>query len=167
MADTQPAAHAVAASRRMPCGASFAAEQTPRGRVSLFTGCVSRAMDRATEITIARLLARLGYVVDVPHDQVCCGALDQHAGRAESAQKLARQNCRAFGANDTVVLSTATGCTATLLDYGRLAAQDGARFGPAFAISPTSFSRHGTPTRTLPPRSTRAWPCICPALPVT
>lgn len=112
----------------MPMRRSFAAEQTPRGRVSLFTGCVSRAMDQATEITVARLLARLGYVVDVPHDQVCCGALDQHAGRAESAQKLARENCRAFGANDTVVLSTATGCTATLLDYGRLAEQDGASF---------------------------------------
>jgi len=109
-----------------PLRASFSSEQATRGRVSLFTGCASRAMDRATEITIASLLARLGYVVDVPHDQVCCGALDQHAGRAESAQKLARQNCRAFGANDTAVLSTATGCTATLLDYGRLAAQDGA-----------------------------------------
>ncbi|MGB5621078.1 MAG: (Fe-S)-binding protein, partial [Gammaproteobacteria bacterium] len=57
---------------------------------------------------------------------VCCGALDQHAGRAESAQQLARQNCRAFGTDDTAVLSTATSCTATLLDYGRLAEQDGA-----------------------------------------
>lgn len=100
----------------------------PVGRVSLFSGCVTRVMDRRTLVNVAGLLARLGYRVDVPRDQVCCGALDQHAGRGDRARRLARDNCRAFGTEATPVLSTATGCTATLLDYGYLAPGEGEAF---------------------------------------
>lgn len=91
-----------------------------RGRVQLFTGCVSRTMDRRAQAVIVKLLIRLGYCVDIPARQVCCGALDQHAGRAQQTRQLAQKNSAAFGPDDTPVLSTATGCTATLLDYGRL-----------------------------------------------
>ncbi len=97
----------------------------PLGRVKLFTGCVSRAMDRGAQIIVAQLLARLGYRVQIPRGQGCCGALDQHAGRNGRAAGLAARNCRAFGIDDTPILSMATGCTATLLDYGRLAPGDG------------------------------------------
>jgi len=99
---------------------SYEPEGQPLGRVKLFTGCVSRVMDRNSQIVIAELLARLGYRVQIPRDQGCCGALDQHAGRNGKAVGLAARNCRAFGADDTPVLSMATGCTATLLDYGHL-----------------------------------------------
>lgn len=118
--------------RRLPTPASAArpsdAESVPvdtdqddnRGRVKLFTGCVSRAMDRRAQAAIVMLLTRLGYRVDIPAGQVCCGALDQHAGRAQQTRQLAQKNSAAFGQDDTPVLSTASGCTATLLDYARL-----------------------------------------------
>lgn len=91
-----------------------------RGDVYLFRGCVSHSMDRSTLVAAASVLAHLGYRVRVPDDQTCCGALDQHHGREGHASALADRNTRAFGRGEQPILTTASGCAATLLDYGRL-----------------------------------------------
>lgn len=133
------------------------------GQVELFTGCVSRAMDRGSQSMVAELLARLGYRVRIPRDQGCCGALDQHAGRHGKAADLAARNCRAFGAHDTPILSMATGCTATLLDYGHLDPGDGAALRArvtdiaSFLLRAWDPVRH--PARPVPARVALHLPC--------
>jgi glycolate oxidase iron-sulfur subunit len=69
------------------------------------------SVNRAT----VRVLARNGFDVVVPRGQGCCGALQAHAGDAELAHGLARQNVTAFdpGGVDAIV-SNSAGCGAAL-----------------------------------------------------
>ncbi len=102
--------------------------QAGRGRrVQLFTGCVSRAMDGRTLDDAVRLLEAAGFAVHTPAGQVCCGAMDQHGGRPSVARQLAASNIRAFVGSEPVAC-VATGCAATLGEYGRLAPAGGEAF---------------------------------------
>jgi glycolate oxidase iron-sulfur subunit len=77
--------------------------------------------NRATE----RALRMNGYqLVDAPR-QGCCGALHAHAGDADAARALARQNVAAFEAcgADFIAVNSA-GCGAMLKDYGHLLHDD-------------------------------------------
>ena len=74
----------------------YPATAEPRGRISLFAGCVGRHTDAdALEAAVA-ILTRQGFVVKVPASQVCCGAIHSHAGEMEKAQGFIRQNRDAF-----------------------------------------------------------------------
>jgi len=95
-----------------------------RGRVSLFSGCASRLFDAQTRDAAIFLLNRLGYVVDIPPEQGCCGALHLHEGDGQQAQALARRNLAAFGNGDQPILSTASGCSAQLREYTTLLGED-------------------------------------------
>jgi glycolate oxidase iron-sulfur subunit len=97
----------------------------PGASVQLFTGCVGAALDGATLDDVRRALEAAGWRVESPRRQRCCGALDQHAGRAQPAARLARRNLEAFAGEDPIV-SCASGCSATLMDYARVAGADGA-----------------------------------------
>ncbi|MFQ5995192.1 MAG: (Fe-S)-binding protein [Acidiferrobacterales bacterium] len=91
---------------------------TPRATVGLFTGCVANVLDPATSSASIRLLNKLGYKVQIPPAQVCCGALHQHAGLLDKAAALMRQNLRAFAESQLqAVISTASGCGAMLMEY--------------------------------------------------
>lgn len=91
--------------------------------VMLFTGCVGEGLfarvNRATE----RVLQASGFHVDIPKEQVCCGALHAHAGDLEGARELAKKNIAAFGTEGAVV-TNAGGCGAMLATYGHLLAND-------------------------------------------
>ena len=107
-----------ALSPQEPFARFYPARETTRGRVMLFTGCLARITDRQTLDAAIRLLNRLGYEVRVP-EQGCCGALHLHSGQSRTATELMRQTIQAFaGATDTI-LSTASGCTATLCECGK------------------------------------------------
>lgn len=94
----------------------------------LFTGCMGEWADRETLLGSARLAAALGVPLNIPKDQTCCGALHQHAGLHDDAAALAQQNLRAFGMADQPVLCSASGCTATLMEYAQLAGRAGSAF---------------------------------------
>ena len=72
------------------------AEGPRRARVALFTGCAADAMFPETTQHTAWVLQKNGCEVWIPRNQVCCGALHYHAGRAEPAQAFGQENCRAF-----------------------------------------------------------------------
>ena len=92
-----------------------------RGRVALFSGCIGSVADVATQRDTVRLLTRLGYEVGIPERQVCCGALLEHAGDPSGARGLADANLAAFDiAHLDAVISTASGCSAHLAEYGTL-----------------------------------------------
>ena len=97
-------------------------------RVALFTGCAGEVFDRKTLKSAITVLATLGYRVEIPAAQGCCGAIDQHAGRTRRAQRLVDRNLAAFDDGYDAVISTASGCGAMLAEYGRHGGAAGAQF---------------------------------------
>ena len=83
--------------------------------VALFRGCIARRYDAQTHAALARLCRAARLDVAIPDAQTCCGALHAHAGAKEAAAGLAQRNRAAFAA-DVPVLSSATGCHASLAD---------------------------------------------------
>ncbi len=101
------------------------AKSQPRYRVAFLTGCVQDELFRGTNLATVRVLARNGCEVVIPKQQACCGALHAHVGERENALELARRNIDAFeqsGADFYIV--NASGCGATLKDYGHLLHHD-------------------------------------------
>lgn len=94
------------------------AHGTARGTVGLFLGCVARLSDAETLHASVFVLNRLGYAVQVVPRQTCCGALHEHGGAQETAQRLAQENRAAFAGLDLqAIVHTASGCGATLAEY--------------------------------------------------
>jgi glycolate oxidase iron-sulfur subunit len=91
-----------------------------RGVVNLFRGCAGSLFDQQTLNASQRLLESLGYRVNIPEQQGCCGALHQHNGDPATAARLAEENRMAFSANNGPILVTASGCTAHLTGYKNL-----------------------------------------------
>jgi glycolate oxidase iron-sulfur subunit len=98
-----------------------------RGEVLLFKGCVGEALDGRTLQDAVRLLAAAGWNVRIPPEQGCCGAMDLHGGDPAAAAQSAARNLSAF-AGGALVATCATGCAATLCEYGRVASGEGATF---------------------------------------
>jgi glycolate oxidase iron-sulfur subunit len=91
------------------------------GRVALFTGCVGNIVERPALLALQQLLARLGFEVILPREQVCCGALHQHNGQPAKARELAARNRAVFDAEPVdAILFVASGCGTQLLDYPQL-----------------------------------------------
>jgi glycolate oxidase iron-sulfur subunit len=93
-----------------------------RGKVALFTGCIARLTDAPTLHDSIKVLTALGYDVHVPPAQTCCGALHRHSGDTHGADELMQRNIAAFPADVEAIITTASGCGATLIEY------DDARF---------------------------------------
>jgi len=79
-----------------------------RGRVSLFVGCVAGTYEQGSRQSLTRLLAAVGFDVEIPTGQTCCGTAAAHLGDRRTAAELAARNRRAF--SEAPVLSLATGC---------------------------------------------------------
>lgn len=134
-----------------------------RGRVQLFTGCVSELVDGSTLRDCVEVLNHCGFEVELPKKQGCCGALHQHNGLQTGAQPLFEANLAAFGASDVPVLGTATGCTAMLREYeihapGNAAAAFSARIEDIGSF----LARHWPKTLSIQTRPVTAWlhePC--------
>ena len=102
----------------------LAADQTRRPAapptVALFRGCVMDLLFSHVHAATRRTLEVNGYrVLDLP-DQMCCGALHEHAGDRESARALASANVEALAGRADFVVVNSAGCGALLKDYGHL-----------------------------------------------
>ncbi|MDP2786162.1 MAG: (Fe-S)-binding protein [Sulfurimicrobium sp.] len=101
-----------------PVAGTYPAQGAARGVVGLFLGCVARLSDAETLHAAVFVLNQLGYAVQVAPRQTCCGALHDHGGERETAQRLARENRTAFAGLDLqVIVHAASGCGATLAEY--------------------------------------------------
>jgi glycolate oxidase iron-sulfur subunit len=88
--------------------------------VALFRGCVMDTLFRHVHAATRRTLEANGYrVIDVA-DQVCCGALHEHAGDRSAARALARANVDALAGKADFIVVNSAGCGALLKDYGHL-----------------------------------------------
>jgi len=90
----------------------------------LFGGCVGDGLFAHVNRATSRVLEVNGYNVELPNEQVCCGALHAHAGDLEGARALARRNIQAFGDEPTPIITNAGGCGAMLISYGQMFEQD-------------------------------------------
>ncbi|HEY1992705.1 MAG TPA: (Fe-S)-binding protein [Gammaproteobacteria bacterium] len=96
-------------------------------KVSLFLGCVADISQPQVTASAIAVLNAIGIEVLIPKAQGCCGALDQHAGRGAQAAQLARANLAAFP-GEGAILGTASGCTASLVEYEQLAGPEAKGF---------------------------------------
>jgi glycolate oxidase iron-sulfur subunit len=106
-------------------GTAFQPSGERRSKVAFFGGCVAQVAFSALNEATIRVLIANGCEVVVPRKQVCCGALASHAGVREAARELARQNLRAFAAEEfDAILTNAAGCGSTLKEYSHLFTPD-------------------------------------------
>lgn len=98
----------------------------PQGQnTMLFTGCVGAGLFSRVNHATRRVLGANGFAVEIPAQQVCCGALHAHAGDLEGARTLARKNIGAFtGPDQSPIITNAGGCGAMLASYGHLLTDD-------------------------------------------
>lgn len=124
--------------------------------ISLFSGCVGRLVDDQTLRSLERLFRHMGYRVDVPPAQGCCGAIHEHAGLPDGAQRNVARNIAAFRDSSCIVHS-ASGCGATLVDYAKLAADpaDGAAFTARLDDACAALERRWPETLRLLPLKAR------------
>lgn len=98
----------------------YPAQNTVKGEVGLFVGCMGELFDFETVNSAIRVLTHVGFNVHLPENQTCCGALALHEGDAETAQNLATQNQSAFAnKNLQAIITIASGCGSTLKDYAQ------------------------------------------------
>ncbi|MCR4333039.1 MAG: heterodisulfide reductase-related iron-sulfur binding cluster [Sulfuricaulis sp.] len=102
----------------------YPTERKSKGKVTIFTGCLTQVTDQQTLISAIRLLNRLGYEVHVPPDQGCCGALHLHSGLPEKTAEFMGRNIKAFAGDTGPILCAASGCTATLGEYAKYREND-------------------------------------------
>ena len=78
-------------------GGLYPAEGERVGTVAFFTGCVMSSMLGFGEPGFGPACSTAaGYDVVVPTEQVCCGALANHAGLREAAVEAGRKNIDVF-----------------------------------------------------------------------
>ena len=90
----------------------------PKGKIAMFTGCLlDFAYVDIAKAVIADLNS-IGYIVDMPMGQSCCGAPATFMGDRENAKKTAELNVEAMHAEDyDYVVSACPTCTHQLRVY--------------------------------------------------
>jgi len=112
------------------------ADDPPRFRVALLSGCMMPYIYAHVHEATVRLLVRHGCEVVVPPEQVCCGALHLHSGDRQEARRLARRNIDVFLAEDVdAIIVNVAGCGAAMKEYGELLKDD-----PRYAERANRFS---------------------------
>jgi len=104
--------------RGVALNSQYGAEGRKQGTVAFFSGCVMNSMMGAINKASVKLLTAAGYDVIVPGNQICCGALANHAGLRETAKAMARANIAAFPVDKlNAIIINAAGCGAMLKEY--------------------------------------------------
>ena len=104
-----------------------------RRRMALLGGCAEAVLAPHIHEATIRLLNRAGIDVVIPKGEGCCGSLAHHMGREARALDQARADIDAWtreieGEGLEAIVVTASGCGATIKDYGYMLRDD-----PAYA----------------------------------
>lgn len=76
----------------------------PAGRVALFVTCIADQVFPKAGMAVVEVLERLGYEVDFPTAQTCCGQPAFNSGYREEARKVARHFLDVFADAEYVVV---------------------------------------------------------------
>ena len=94
-------------------------------RLSLFIPCFVDTLFPSAGRAMVAVLERLGYALEFPSGQTCCGQIHVNSGYRAEATTLARHFVEVFGASDTVVAPSAS-CVGLVKDvYRDLARESG------------------------------------------
>ena len=80
-------------------------------RVSLFVTCIVDQLFPQVGMAMAGVLERLGYRVDFPEDQTCCGQPAFNSGYRAEARTVARHFLKVFETSECIVVPSGS-CTA-------------------------------------------------------
>jgi glycolate oxidase iron-sulfur subunit len=118
LARTEALMPEIAIERGVPLNSHYPADAPRVGTVAFFTGCVMNSMLGSINRASIRLLNAAGYDVVVPGDQICCGALANHAGMRDTATEMAKTNLEAFRPEQLeAIIINAAGCGSMLKEY--------------------------------------------------
>jgi glycolate oxidase iron-sulfur subunit len=103
----------------------------PRRRIALLGGCAEAVLAPQIHEATIRLLNRAGIDVVIASGEGCCGSLAHHMGVEERALAQARADVDAWtreidGEGLEAIVVTASGCGATIKDYGHMLRDDAA-----------------------------------------
>ena len=119
------AIHRLAIQLQQPPDTSLAHQPatTSSRKIALFLGCIARAAQPGVIDAAVAVLQRLGFAMEIPQNQVCCGAMHRHNGLPEQAGRLLSINADAF--EGRIAVGIASACIAELRSHKGLAeAQD-------------------------------------------
>jgi len=101
------------------------AASDPAPTAYFHAGCIMAAtLGDVQRATVSALRAG-GWSLAIPHGQICCGALHQHAGLTDEARNLARRNVAELARHGRLpVCTNSAGCSLFMKEYGALLADD-------------------------------------------
>ncbi|HYY69225.1 MAG TPA: (Fe-S)-binding protein, partial [Terriglobales bacterium] len=85
-------------------------------KVSLFIPCFVDQLSPQVGVDVVRVLRRIGYEVDFPEAQTCCGQPAFNTGYWEEARPLAERFVRIFGSAELVVCPSGS-CTTMVRNF--------------------------------------------------
>ena len=85
-------------------------------RVSLFVTCIVDQLFPRVGMAMTEVLERLGYQVDFPEDQTCCGQPAFNSGYREEARAVARHFIKTFDRCERIVVPSGS-CTAMVTHH--------------------------------------------------
>jgi L-lactate dehydrogenase complex protein LldE len=85
-------------------------------RVSIFVTCIVDQLFPQVGMAMATVLERLGYEVDFPEDQTCCGQPAFNTGYRDEARTVARHFLRVFRDAETIVVPSGS-CTSMICHH--------------------------------------------------
>jgi L-lactate dehydrogenase complex protein LldE len=92
-------------------------------RIGLFITCLTDTLFPGTGQAVVTVLERLGYRVDFPAGQTCCGQMHFNTGYRAEALPMARGLAAAFAGYDAVVTPSAS-CASMVREYFPVLAAD-------------------------------------------
>jgi L-lactate dehydrogenase complex protein LldE len=99
-------------------------------RVSLFVTCIVDQLFPKVGMAMAGVLERLGYQVEFPENQTCCGQPAFNSGYRGEARMVARHFLDTFESSETIVVPSGS-CTSMVVHH----------FAELFAKDPTTLAR--------------------------
>src|ERR1035437_10268072 len=85
-------------------------------QVSLFVTCMVDQLFPNVRIAMADVLERLGYRVDFPENQTCCGQPAFNSGYRAEARTVARHFLKTFAASEQIVVPSGS-CTSMVTHH--------------------------------------------------
>ena len=85
-------------------------------RVSLFVTCVVDQLFPRVGMAMAEVLEGIGYQVDFPEDQTCCGQPAFNTGYRREAKQVARHFLKVFRDSEYIVVPSGS-CTSMIVHH--------------------------------------------------
>ena len=104
------------------------------GRISLFVTCIGDQLFPKAGIAVADVLERLGYRVDFPEAQTCCGQPAFNSGYWDEARTVADHFLRVFSDADYIVIPSGSCCSMVGHHFADLYQDDPVKLSQAHAL---------------------------------